>query len=35
MAAAGPISRHLRDQELERAVDAMVWPPRHLPYEAV
>ena len=31
----GGVGRHLRDQELERAVDAMVWQPRYLPYEAV
>ncbi len=31
----GGVGRHLRDQELERAVDAMMWQPRYLPYEAV
>ena len=31
----GGVGRHLRDEELERAVDAMMWQPRYLPYEAV
>ena len=29
----GGVGRHLRDQELEQAVDAMMWQPRYLPYE--
>jgi malic enzyme len=31
----GGVGRHLGDRELERAVDAMVWQPRYLPYEAL
>ena len=29
----GGVGRHLGDQELEQAVDAMMWQPRYLPYE--
>ena len=29
----GGVGRHLRDQELEQAVDEMMWQPRYLPYE--
>jgi malic enzyme len=31
----GGVGRHLRDDELEAAVDAMMWEPRYLPYEPV
>ena len=30
----GGVGRHLDDEEIERAVDAMVWRPRYLPYDA-
>ena len=30
----GGVGRYLSDRELERAVDAMVWQPRYLPYQA-
>ena len=30
----GGVGRHLDEEELERAVDAMMWQPRYLPYEA-
>ncbi len=29
------VGRHLRDEELEPAVDAMVWQPDYVPYEAI
>ena len=29
------VGRHLRDDELEQAVDAMMWQPRYLPYSPV
>jgi malate dehydrogenase (oxaloacetate-decarboxylating) len=31
----GGVGRHLRDDELEPAVDMMMWEPRYLPYEPV
>ncbi len=31
----GGVGRHFGDDELESAVDAMMWEPRYLPYEAV
>jgi hypothetical protein len=29
------VGRQLRDDELDLAVDAMMWEPRYLPYEPV